>query len=291
MRRSIPESNSTGAIPESEVERYLRTGDHDLQYSAWPGRDVFERAHKGHDALRQALVAEVRRRTRDAREPDALARLDVVAFTRAKVAPMVRGLFPRQEQESVLTVLLGSVVFLQPSSIERVLTETRWHGTAWELANLYLESCGAPLLADKAPHIIGLSEETTCYVSAEYFDGDESRFTDVIVHEAAHVFHNCKRRTLGLKETRRREWPLEIDYSKRETFAHACEAYSRILELGRTSAMRRDLLLELEEEPMPSDERVDPGEYVAILQEAVAARNGWRRILAQCAPRRRGPSA
>ena len=50
--------------------------------------------------------------------------------------------------------------------------------------------------------------------------------------------------------------------------------------------MRRELLLELEEQPMPADERVDPEEYVAILQEAVAARNGWRRILIQCAPRR-----
>jgi hypothetical protein len=35
---------------------------------------------------------------------------------------------------------------------------------------------------------------------------------------------------------------------------------------------------------MPSDDRVDADEYVDILREAVAARNGWKRILARCAP-------
>ena len=39
-----------------------------------------------------------------------------------------------------------------------------------------------------------------------------------------------ERRTVGLPETRQREWLLDIDFRKRETFAYACEAYSRILE-------------------------------------------------------------
>ena len=46
---------------------------------------------------------------------------------------------------------------------------------------------------------------------------------------------------------------------------------------------------------MPVDERVDAGEYIDILREAVAARNGWKRILARCSPpspaRRRGLGA
>jgi len=56
--------------------------------------------------------------------------------------------------------------------------------------------------------------------------------SDYAIHEAAHIFHNCKREMIGLPATRRREWLLDIDYAKRETFAYACEAYSRILELG-----------------------------------------------------------
>jgi hypothetical protein len=221
------------------------------------------------------LVAEVRRRTPNASVPVALDGLEVVAFTRAKVTPMVRGLFPRREQDSVLEVLSRSVVFLSPANIDQVLLETHWTSTAWDLANPYLASCEAPLLGEDALHIIGLSEETTCYVSSQYVEGGDGRFADVIVHEAAHVFHNCKRRAPGLDETRRREWPLELEFTKRETFAYACETYSRILELGGTPASRRDLLAELEQGHMPADERVDGGEYLAILREAVAARNGW----------------
>ncbi len=218
--------------------------------------------------------------------PAELAHLDVAAFTGEKVGPMVRGFFPRREQEAVLTVLSQSVVFLSPANIQTVLREERWLSTTWDLANRYLGSFGAELLAVDAPCILGLGEETKCYVSIEYLRGGDSRFADVIVHEAAHVFHNCKRRTIGLPETRRREWPLELAYAKRETFAHACEAYSRILELGRTPTERRCLLDELATGSMPPDDRVDPADYVEILRDALSARNGWKRILARCAPSR-----
>ena len=149
----------------------------------------------------------------------------------------------------------------------------RWHRTAWDLANLYLASFDADLLAEDAPAILGLSEETTCFVSAEYFRG-ESRFADFVVHEVAHIFHNCKRRTIGLREVRHREWLLDIDFSRRETFAYACEAYSRLLELSGRMQARRNLLGELLTEPMPTQDKVDPGEYGDILREAIEARNG-----------------
>lgn len=134
-----------------------------------------------------------------------------------------------------------------------------------------------------------MSEETTCHVSLEYFVGSD-RFEDFLVHEAAHVFHNCKRRGVGLPYTRRREWLLEIAFRKRETFAYACEAYSRILELGKGPRERRALFTELARKAPPADQ-VDPAEYVAILREAMAARNGWKRILARCAPPRRARQA
>jgi hypothetical protein len=224
----------------------------------------------------------VRRRTPRAAAPDALRGLDVKAFARAKLAPMVRGLFPRSEQETVLDMLARSVVFLTPENIEPILRGLRWPGTAWTLANLYLTSFGAEPLSADAPQIAGLSEEATCYVSAEYFVGS-GRFEDFLVHEAAHVFHNCKRQTVGLPYTRRREWILDIDFAKRETFAYACETYVRILELSKRPAERSALLAAVEAKAPPTDQ-VDPAEYVEILREAVAARNGWKRILGRCAP-------
>jgi len=276
---------------EEEVEQYVRTGQHDNHlYVGWPGGDLFARAENAREVLASALVAEVRKRAPQARVPSALRGIDVVASGRATVAPMVRGLFPRAEEERVLDLLAGSVVFLTPANIESILRQMCWLGTAWMLANLYLFSFGAEMLSEEAEPILGLSEETTCYVSVKYFT-HRGRFEDFLVHEAAHVFHNCKRQTIGLTHTRQREWILEIDYAKRETFAHACEAYSRILELGKRPAERRALLSELEREPLPREDRVDPGEYVDILREAVAARNGWKRILARCAPARRSPHA
>jgi hypothetical protein len=85
--------------PEKEIQRYLRNGEHDVLSLAWPGGNVAARAQHGHAALLGALISTVRARTMHATVPKALADMGVVAFTRAKVAPMVRGLFPCPHRE------------------------------------------------------------------------------------------------------------------------------------------------------------------------------------------------
>jgi hypothetical protein len=266
---------------QSEVERFLETGESDPLFRAWPGESLFPRAQKAAEELREALLAEVRRRAAGTPALPALVALDPVAFTRARVEPMVRGLFPRREQDFVLDVLGRSVLFLTPANLREVLHSAPDLRTAWELANLYLGSFGAERLGTDAPRIVGLSVGTTCYVSANY-SHQESRFADFVVHEAAHVFHNCKRRTIGLERARQQEWLLEIQFEKRETFAYACEAYSRILALSRVAGEREGLLDELSREPMPFDDRVDPNEYLEILAGAVAVKDGWKYILRRC---------
>ena len=272
---------------EQCIQRYLRTGEHEDILHAWAGENTFARAPLGHAALLNALIAAVRTRTAHASVPKVLVDRDVVALTRAKVAPMVRGLFPAHEQAAVLEVLGRAVAFLTPANIDVVLSGMRWLTTAWDVANLYLASVDAPLLSDSAPQILGLSEETTCYVGANYFH-EESRFDDFVVHEIAHIFHNCKRETIGLPETRSREWLLEIDFAKRETFAYACEAYSRLLTLESGRADRIMRLTDLAKAPTFADDRVDIDEYLDILREAIEARNGWKRILKRCAPAKSG---
>lgn len=222
-----------------EVERYLLTGETDSLHSAWSG-SFMERAHRARDDLRGALVSAVRRLA-EGLPHQTLPDIDTVALTRAKVEPMVRGLFPRGEQDVVLATLERSVVFLTRGNIERLLIERSFDSSAWTLANLYLASFGAQVLGEDAPRLVGLSEETTCYVSVEYFAEDDP-FADFIVHEAAHIFHNCKRAALGLRTTRNKEWLLEIDYRKRETLAYSCEAYARVLERGTGVAERRALV-------------------------------------------------
>ncbi len=130
---------------------------------------------------------------------------------------------------------------------------------------------------------MGFNEEATCYISTEYFR-DSDPFADFIVHETAHIFHNCKRSTLGLAQTRRKEWLLDINYPMRETFAYACEAYSRILERAANRLGRQELAQEYQRTVNISDERIDASTLRDIVLEATTARNGWKRILSACSP-------
>jgi hypothetical protein len=281
---SFDTSRVPTAIAE-QIDGYLRTGStSDPLHTAWPGDEFLERARHAHDDLRGALIREVCHRA-SGRRHQSVPVGETTELTRRKVAPMVRGLFPKREQVQVLAVLERSVIFLTDSNIERILYDQPWEGTAWNLANLYLLSLGAETIADDAPHLVGLSEETTCYVSPSYF-GNNGAFEDFVVHEAAHIFHNCKRATVGLPETRTREWLLDIDFRKRETFAYSCEAYACILESSASSIERRALAEEFAQECRIPEESVDPAEVASLIREAAAARNGRKVILARCAPSR-----
>ena len=273
---------------DREVQRYLRTGKHDNDFTGWPGDDYLTRVTNGHQMMEDALVAKVRRMEAGQSLPSLPAGFDSTAFARRKVMPMVKGLFPAKERETILALLENSLVFLTHDNIEGVLQEESFLSSAWDLANLYLGSIGSKCLNGKPTYLVGLSQNTTCYVSTDYFE-EEDPFADFVVHEMAHVFHNWKRARVGLPHTRYREWLLQIDFVKREEFAYACEAYSRILERAKSPADRRRLHAEYAEGSVPSADRIDQDELVDILAEAVAARNGWKRILKRCAPPKRVP--
>lgn len=266
------------------VRTYLATGAHHADFVGWPGNTYLDVARNASNALTDALIKVVRARTAAARVPTTLPANDVRRLTRIKVAPMVAGLFPAAEQSAVLAVLERAVVFLSPENIETVLHSIPWLHTIWSLANLYLVSLGCAPLSTKVQPIVGLSQGTTCYVGLDCLD-QQDEYADFIVHEAAHIFHNAKRSSVGLPEIRRTEWLLDIDYRKRETFAYACEAYSRIWTIGATPLQRRIALAHHAGGALPPDPLVDHDEYLDILTEAVSARNGWKRILRRCAPR------
>jgi hypothetical protein len=247
----------------------------------WPGNDLVSRARGAERALRNALILELAGRAETRVPPSLPHEFDHQRFSRSKLTPMVHGLFPATEREAILELLKNSIVFLTPENIERVITGSdAWLSTAWDLANIYLVSLGLPQLGGSYSCIVGLSEETRCYVSARYFT-EEDPYTDFVVHEAAHVFHNWKREYAGLPFTRNREWLLPIMYEKRETFAFACEAYSRIVEMAKGRDGRRKTLAEYAGKHVPGAAE-DADELVEILGEAVDARNGWKRILTRC---------
>ena len=274
--------------PQDEIDRFLATGDHDLLFLNWPGANILDRAQRGSQTLAEALTAEVRRRAKSftLRTPDALRGTDIVTFTRRKVEPMVRGLFPSKEQGPVLALLERSLVFLTPETIEPLIRNENSLSTAWLASNVYLASIGAEPLGEVESVPVGFSEETTCYVSMAYFD-DKDPFADYVIHEAAHVFHNTKRKTLVLHATRHREWLLPIEFAKRETFAYACEFFGRILELGKRPSERKGLLEKFKRRRRISDDRVEFEELLEILDGAVNRRNGWKTILERCSSNHR----
>ena len=209
------------------------------------------------------------------------ADFDFVAFTRRKTAPVIRGLFPATEWPIVLEVAERSIVFLTRAVVHQLIREIDYRHSAWTIATIYLDSLGVASLDGSRNAPLGCNEHMTCYVSLEYFR-QRDPFADYVVHEVAHLFHNCKRRTIGFPSTQRREWLLDIAFSMRETFAFACEVYSRILEQAVTPAERRLLLAQYARRTEPEDQRVNQAELLDILSEAVNARNGWKRILARC---------
>lgn len=269
--------------PAQEVRGFLASGEYDALYSVWPGSDLVTKARKGERALKQALVAEVHHRVKGWRTPSLPSGFNTTQFTCARVGPMVRGLFPQREQQTILGIFDKSLVFLTPGNIGKVLAGMTWMGTAWQVANLYLGSLGLPGLDGKPVRLVGLSEETTFFVSMAYFQ-EKDPFADYVVHEAAHVFHNWKRKRAGLHHTRKREFLLEIAFAKRELFAYACEAYSRILEQARNPADRCRLHADYAARWIPAADGLDQSELADVLAEAVTARNGWKHILRRCGP-------
>ena len=87
----------------AELERYLRTGEYDTLFLPWPGGSVIERAQRGSEALVNALLAEVTARVAAVDKIDDLPiPCDALTeFSQAKALPMVTGLFPRKERDTV----------------------------------------------------------------------------------------------------------------------------------------------------------------------------------------------
>jgi hypothetical protein len=276
------ESNGGGGLAlEREVAHFLATGESDPLGRAFPGANILERVTNHERHLREALLQEVQRRERGRQQRHMPEAFDPVIWTRRKVQPMISGLFPRVEHEVVLGVAERSIVFLTQEAAHQAIRETPFLSSARTIANTYLHSLGAPTLGDEPSQIVGLNLERECYVSMDYF-ADDDPFADYVTHEVAHIFHNCKRETVGLPYSRSREWLLDIAFAERETFAYACEAYGRILEQSNGKNHRQSLVVQYARGPTQPEDRVQQSKLVDILAEAVEARNGWKRILARC---------
>ena len=282
------ESSGQGVEIEHEVAHYLATGEHDPNnWRRYPGNNAMEQMTAQAEALRAALELRVRDLEVGCDALPVPADRISRSFLEQKLAPMVNGIFEPDDRPVVLETLVGSITFLTRDEVHRVLRESGWPRTNWDIARIWLDSIGAPPLAPDSDGLLGLSENQRCYVSLRYFDDlGSDDCSDYVVHEAAHLLHNNKRRYLGLPERGRSEWLLDIDFRKRELFAYACEFWSRI----STEASDRKARLELIERLVPRLENFrgefDPKLMRELLEAAARSRNAWRRISKQCGPGR-----
>jgi len=131
------------------------------------------------------------------------------------------------------------VVFLTPENIAEVLEKVSFLSTDGIWLTCILRALGA-VPGRRGNQLEGLSEETTCFVSMRYFSQND-RFADFIVHEAAtsSTTANVRRLVFLVHDTR---VAVGDRLPKRETFAYACEAYSRVLELSSSRGQRKALL-------------------------------------------------
>lgn len=274
-----------GDHQKSLLRAYLATGETGAtDWQAWPGQNSMAQMQARRKALRDALVADVRRRTRRLELPPEPG-VDWPAYVRDRLTPMVRGLVPAAAQEAALERLVAGVKLVTPATVEEVIREISWPNVAWDVVNLYLDAVGAKPLDGDGWAPLGLAAGEECFVSVHYVT-ESGPFDDFVVHEAAHMLNDTKFRHVGLPQPRRREWLLGLAFRHRELFAYSCEVWSRVAALGKTGAERRALVEQVAREgPVPNDDTVDLADFLDVLREAASARNGWKRILARCQDR------
>ena len=101
-------------------------------------------------------------------------------------------------------------------------------------------------------------------------------YSDVVIHEAAHLLHFLKPRNFGFHVRRGQERFVDIEFRHRELFAYACEAYSQVVSLGDRKS--RISFAERMREGAFSFPQSEIGEVASLVLDAARARNGWRVI-------------
>jgi len=108
----------TSTFVATEIQTYLETGYRDPNRWGWPGSNFMEQEINAERILRDALIDKVKQRLSGLPCLTSPPAVDLVSLTRAKVMPMVDGLFTEDERPTVMTALEKSVVFFTPDSIE-----------------------------------------------------------------------------------------------------------------------------------------------------------------------------
>ena len=112
------------AANKAAIKHYIKTGEYDPNDRNWPGKNFTEALTNADNVMREGLIAAVLKKAPRVAQLPTPPISDLVALTRAKVLPMVSGLFPSTERAIVMKTLEASVIFLTPENIECVLRDS-----------------------------------------------------------------------------------------------------------------------------------------------------------------------
>jgi hypothetical protein len=278
IREAAQQAAAPGGLSAPLIERFLRTADETWD-GAGSGRfttaqfqnnEAYRRAAK--HALRTVfhMLANLL-----PAEAQLAPRVDPEAI-RSRVAPMVTGLVQEDWQEVATRELVSRTFVLNFRGAKAALEV--------ELPSCDMESAWRILWALYGDYGLRPDHiEMTCdglagdYAHVRWFAYEtKDPYSDVVVHEAAHLLHYLKPRNFGLHVRRHQERFVDIDFNQRELFAYACEAYSRLVLHGPRKA-RVSFAEKMQDEAF-SFPRGEIKEVAALVMDAARARNGWRVI-------------
>lgn len=295
VNQCIQEAAQQAAAPNGLlaplIERFLRSGEETWE-GAGSGRfslaqfkedDAYTRATK--TALRTLVNLLANLLPAEAQSAPAVPR-DTI---RQRIEPMVTGLVQGDWQEVALREIAARTFVLNlqgtRAAIEAELS-TCFMGSAWQILWALFGDHGLKP-DDVEVGCDGLAGDYAHVTWSAYETNDP--YSDVVVHEAAHLLHYLKPSHYGLHVRRRQERFVDIEFCHRELFAYACEAYSRVVLHGERKW--RVAFAEKMLEAAFSFPRDQIAEVAALVLSAARARNGWRVIREATVIRRTRTSA
>ena len=193
-----------------------------------------------------------------------------------RIKPMITGLLPRVWQEVALREIVAHLFVLNfpgtQAALDAELSTSDLNG-AWRVLWLMFEDYGLKPEA-VAVDCEGMASDYA-HVRWSAFEGKDP-FSDVVVHEAAHMLHYLKPAHFDLAVRRGQERFVDVEFRHRELFAYSCEAYSRVVARGgrkNRMAFAETLLQGASSFPDAELEASAP-----LVLRAAQSRNGWRVI-------------
>jgi hypothetical protein len=221
--RKAAEDAAAGRLLVPAIERFLRTGE-EIWEGAGSGRftlaqinqdGIYTQAVKTGMTTLFDLLAELLPTEELSAQPV------LPEVIRQRIEPMVRGLVQVDWQEVALHELTRRTFILNfPGTKAAMAAEmkTCYLGAAWQILWAFFEDHGLKP-AEVEIKCDGLSAGEFAHVRSPALLIDDP-YSDVVVHEAAHLLHYLKPEHYGLHVRRGQERFVDVEFRHRELFAY-----------------------------------------------------------------------